>query len=87
MRSLANFLSILAIIGALAFGTLYYLNTQEANNLAQELHTSQLQLKAESAKSDNLDAKNHDLKEQLKQNARSLQEARSNITVISARSN
>ena len=85
MRSLANFLSILAIIGALASGTFYYLNTLKANNLAQELQTSQL--KAESAKSANLAAKNHDLKEQLKQSTRSLQEARSNITVISARSN
>ena len=87
MRSLANFLSVLAIIGALASGTFYYLNTLEANNLAQELQTSQVQLKAESAKSANLAAKNHDLQEQLEQNARSLQEARSNITVISARSN
>ena len=87
MRSLANFLSILAIIGALASETFYYLNTLEANNFAQELQTSQLQLKAESTKSAKLAAKNHDLKEQLKQSTRSLQGARSNITVISARSN
>jgi predicted RNase H-like nuclease (RuvC/YqgF family) len=78
MRSLANFLSILAIIGALASGTFYYLNTLEANNLAQELQTSQVQLKAESAKSANLAATNQDLQEQLEQSARSLQEARSN---------
>jgi len=87
MRSLANFLSILAIIGAIASGTFYYLNTQEANNLAQELQTSQVQLIAERAKSAKLAATNKDLQEQLEQSARSLQEARSNITVISARSN
>ncbi len=87
MRSLANFLSILAIIGAIASGTFYYLNTQEANNLAQQLQDSQIELNAERAKSANLDASNTELQEQLEQSARSLQEARSNITVISARSN
>ena len=87
MRSLANFLSILAIIGAIASGAFYYLNTQEANNLAQQLQTSQAQLNAERSKSANQATTLKDLQDQLEQNARSLQEARSNITVISARSN
>ncbi len=87
MRSLANFLSILAIIGAIASGAFYYLNRQEANNLAQQLQTSQAQLNAERSKSADQAATIKDLQDQLDQSARSLQEARSNITVISARSN
>ncbi len=87
MRSLANFLSTLAIIGAIASGAFYYLNTQEANNLAQQLQTSQVQLNAERSKSTDQAATIKDLQDQLDQSARSLQEARSNITVISARSN
>lgn len=87
MRSFANFLSILAIIGAIASGAFYYLNTKEANNLAQELQTSQTQLNAERAKSSTQAATIEDLQGQLEQSARSLQEARSNITVVSARSN
>jgi len=87
MRSLANFLSVLAIFGAIASGAFYYLNKQEANNLAQELQQSQAFLNAERAKTAKQAATIEDLQAQLEQSARSLQEARSNITVISARSN
>lgn len=87
MKSLANFLSILAILGAIVSGVFYYLNTQESHNLAQELQSVRAQLNSERLKSSKQATTLKDIQEQLDQSARSLQEARSNITVISARSN
>ena len=87
MISITNFLSILAIIGAIASGGFYFLNLQEANNLAQELQTANSQLSATQSKNIEQSSKIDDLSAQLQQSNLSLEEARSNITVISARSN
>ncbi len=87
MKSLANFLSFLAVLGAVASGAFYYLNVKESNTLAEDLQSTQAQLAQAqsqfSARAEELET----LQTQLDQNERSLQEARSNITVTSARAN
>lgn len=87
MKSIANFLSILAILGAIASGAFYLLNTKNKNQLELDIQSYRAQLTAEQA-----DGKKHkeSLKAsdaQLSQTSKNLEEARSNITVITARSN
>ena len=87
MNSITNFLSILAVIGAIASGGFYFLNLQEANNLAQELQNANAQLTTIQSKNIEQSTTIDDINAQLQQSSQSLEEARSNITVISARSN
>jgi len=87
MNSITNFLSILAIVGAIASGGFYFLNLKEANNLAQELQNANNQLSTAQSQNAAQGAKIDDLSAQLQQTTQSLEGARSNITVITARSN
>lgn len=87
MNSITNFLSVLAIIGAIASGGFYLLNLKEANNLDQELQTANSRLSLVESQNAAQQAKVDDLSAQLQQSSQSLEEARSNITVITARSN
>ena len=87
MNSITNFLSVLAVIGAIVSGGFYFLNLQEANNLAHELQSVKTQLSTTQSKNIEQSSKIDDLNAQLQQSNQSLEEARSNITVITARSN
>lgn len=87
MNSITNFLSVLAVIGAIASGGFYFLNLQEANNLAQELQSANTQLSTTQSKNIEQSSTIDDLSAQLQQSNQTLEEARSNITVITARSN
>ena len=87
MNSITNFLSVLAVFAAIASGGLYFLNLQEANNLTQELQSTNTQLSTTLSKNIEQSAKIDDLSAQLQQSNQTLEENRSNITVITARSN
>ncbi len=87
MNSITNFLSILAIAGAIASGGFYFLNLKEANNLTQELQNANNQLTTAQSLNAAQGAKIDDLSAQLQQTSQFLEEARSNVTVITARSN
>ena len=87
MNSITNFLSVLAVIGAIASGGFYFLNLQEANNLAQDLQIANTQLSTTQSKNIEQSSKIDDLSAQLQQSNQTLEETRSNITVITARSN
>ena len=87
MNSITNFLSVLAVIGAIASGGFFFLNRQEANDLAQQLQSANTQLSTAQSKNIEQSSKIDDLSAQLQQSNQSLEEARSNITVITARSN
>ena len=87
MSSITNFLSVLAVIGAIASGGFFFLNLQEANDLAQQLQSANTQLSTAQSKNIEQSSKIDDLSAQLQQSNQSLEEARSNITVITARSN
>ena len=87
MNSITNFLSVLAVIGAIASGGFFFLNRQEANDLAQQLQSTNTQLSTGQSKNIEQSSKIDDLSAQLQQSNQSLEEARSNITVITARSN
>ncbi|MEC7906566.1 MAG: hypothetical protein VYC82_05020 [Verrucomicrobiota bacterium] len=87
MNYITNFLSVLAVIGAIASGGFYFLNLQEANNLSQELQIANTQLSTTQSKNIEQSSKIDDLSAQLQQSNQTLEETRSNITVIMARSN
>ena len=77
----------MAVFAAIASGGLYFLNLKEANNLTQELQTANTQLSMTQSKNIEQSAKIDDLSAQLQQSNQTLEENRSNITVITARSN
>ncbi len=87
MKSITQFLSTLAILGAIASGAFYYLNSQNKDTIEMELQTVRDQLSSELAKNAQLSEEIDNLSTQIAQSASSLQEARSNITVTAARSN
>lgn len=87
MKSISNFLSILAILGAIASGLFYALNIKGKNLLEAENESLHAQLTAERNNAQKLKIESKSNSTQLGQTSKSLEEARSNITVITARSN
>ena len=87
MKSLTNFFSILAILGAIASGLFFFFNTKDKNQLQLNVQSYGTQLAAERAI---IREQNETLESnaaQIAQTSKNLEEARSNITVITARSN
>jgi len=87
MKSLTNVFSILAILGAIASGVFFLLNTKDKNQLQLNVQSYGTQLAVERA---TIGKQNEELEAnaaQLDQISKNLEEARSNITVITARSN
>ena len=87
MKSIANFLSILAIIGAIASGVFYSLNTKDKNQLELDIQSYRSQLATERQKASAAKESQEAIAAELGQTSKNLEEARSNITVITARSN
>lgn len=87
MKSLTNIFSILAILGAIASGVFFLLNSKDKNQLQLNVQSYGTQLAVERA---TIRKQNEELEAnaaQLDQISKNLEEARSNITVITARSN
>jgi myosin heavy subunit len=87
MKSLTNVFSILAILGAIASGVFFLLNTKDKNQLQLNIQSYETQLAAERATIRKQNEKLETNAAQLDQTSKNLEEARSNITVITARSN
>ena len=87
MKSVANFLSVLAVLGAVASGVFYFLSASDKSNAEQELKDARRLLQSESARIAKLEEELEESQTLEKQSSNSLEEARSNITVITARSN
>jgi|GEM_PF-865190 myosin heavy subunit len=87
MKSVANFLSVLAILGAVASGVFFFLSSSDKSRIEEDLQSVQTLLQAERNRVAQLkkDLESSQTSEQ--QSSKSLEEARSNITVITARSN
>jgi septal ring factor EnvC (AmiA/AmiB activator) len=87
MKSITNVFSILALLGAVASGVFFFLNTKDKNQLELNIQSYGTQLAAERA---TISKQNETLDtnaSQLAQISKNLEEARSNITVSTARSN
>ncbi|OUW18245.1 MAG: hypothetical protein CBD18_03020 [Opitutales bacterium TMED158] len=87
MKSIANFLSVLAILGAVASGLFFYLNDGDKSQLEQDTASLQARLQAEQNRLTELSERLEESRTREQQSVNSLEEARSNITVITARSN
>ena len=87
MKYLTNVFSILAILGAIASGVFFLLNTKDKNQLQLNIQSYETQLAAERATIRKQNEKLETNAAQLDQTSKNLEEARSNITVITARSN